>query len=446
MPQNFLSPQRDQPLLLPVDMREWLPEDDLVFVVLDAVAALDLGEFRRRYRADGHGRAAFDPEMMVALLLYGYCQGERSSRVIEKRCVRDVAYRVIGGGLFPDHATIARFRARHQEALGGLFSQVLRLLAAEGMVSLGLLSLDGTKLAGNAAQKANRTLPQIEKMLAEAAAADAAEDARYGDAPGEPTPRTLARRAERRERLARARERLAAEDKERRDAQQAKQEAWDAAAAAGKQRSGRRPVDEPRASRAGTEPRANITDPDVRVMRNQKGYVAGYNGQAVVTAGQVIIGAMLSRHPVDRTLLHPLLDQCRDQLAAAGIRPQLRTVLADSGYVSEENFARADRDKLRLLAPLAKDPDRHRSRPPKRARHLDQYPATVRARRRLAHPRGREDYKQRSRTVEPVFGQLKTCQKLAMMSRRGYTACESEWLLACTARNLRKLHRNRARG
>src|SRR5215470_17062277 len=146
MPQNFLFPQRDQPLLLPVDMHEWLPEGDLVFVVLDAVATLDLGGFYRSYRADGHGRAAFDPEMMVALLLYGYCQGERSSRVIEKRCVRDVGYRVITGGLCPDHATIARFRARHEQALGGLFSQVLRLLAAEGMVSLGLLSLDGTKL------------------------------------------------------------------------------------------------------------------------------------------------------------------------------------------------------------------------------------------------------------------------------------------------------------
>ena len=181
-------------------------EDDLAFVVLDAVATLDLGEFRGRYRADGHGRAAFDPEMMVALLLYGYCQGERSSRVTGKRCVRDVAYRVIAGGLYPDHATIARFRARHQTALGGLFSQVLRLLAAEGMVSLGLLSLDGTKLAGNAAQKANRTLPQIEKILAEAAAVDGAEDAAEARNPQPATPRALARRAERRERLARARD------------------------------------------------------------------------------------------------------------------------------------------------------------------------------------------------------------------------------------------------
>jgi transposase len=445
MPQNFLCPQLDQPMLMPVDMREWLPGDDLVFVVLDAVAALDLGGFRRRYRADGHGRAAFDPEMMVALLLYGYCQGERSSRVIKKRCVRDVAYRVICGGLYPDHATIARFRARHQEALGGLFSQVLRLLAAGGMVSLGLLSLDGTKLAGNAAQKANRTLPQIEKVLAEAARADAAEDARYGDAPGEPAPRALAGRAERRERLARARDRLATEDKGGREAQRARQQAWDAAAAAGKRR-GRRPGDEPRANRSGTEPRANITDPDVRVMRNQKGYVAGYNGQAVVTADQVIVGAMLSQHPVDRTLLHPLLDQCRGRLAAAGIRPELRTVLADSGYVSEDNFARAGQDQLRLLAPLAKDPIRPGGRPPRRARHLDQYPATARAIRRMRHPRGAEDCKLRSRTAEPVFGQLKTCQKLTMMSRRGFAACASEWLLACTARNLRKLHRRRVEG
>src|SRR6266513_1650961 len=236
------------------------------------------------------------------------------------------------------------------------------------MVSLGTISLDGTKLAGNAAQKAKRTLPQIDKLLAEAAAADAAEDARLGGELEEPTPRALASRAERRERLARARDRLAAEDQARHEAQRAKQEAWDAAAAAGKRR-GRRPGDEPRANRAGTEPRANITDPDVRVMRNQKGYVAGYNGQAVVTADKVIVGAMLSQHPVDRTLLHPLLDQCRGQLAEAGIRPKLRTVLADSGHVGEENFARAGQDKLRLLAPLAKDPDRAASRPAERARH-----------------------------------------------------------------------------
>jgi hypothetical protein len=153
-----------------------------------------------------------------------------------------VAYRVITGGLRPDHATIARFRARHETALGGLFSQVLRVLAAEGMVSLGLLSLDGTKLAGNAAQKANKTLPQIEKILAEAAERDAAEDARYGDALADPTPRALARRAGRRARLAAAAGRLAAEDKARRAEQRAKQQAWDAAAAAGNGAAGTAPA------------------------------------------------------------------------------------------------------------------------------------------------------------------------------------------------------------
>jgi transposase len=442
VPQNFLYPQRDQPLLLPVDMREWLPGDDLVYVVLDAVATLDLGGFRRGYRADGHGRAAFDPEMMVALLLYGYCQGERSSRVIEKRCVRDVAYRVITGGLQPDHATIARFRARHQEALGGLFSQVLRLLAAEGMVSLGTLSLDGTKLAGNAAHKASRTLPQIEKLLAEAAKVDAAEDAQQGEA-GPVTPRALARRAGRQERLAAARDRLAAGDKARRDAQRARQEAWDAAAAAGKRRPGRRPGGQPRTNRNNTPPRANTTDPDVRVMRNQKGYVSGCNGQLAVTGQQVIVGAMLSQHPVDRTLLHPLLDQCRGQLAAAGIRPKLRTVLADSGYLTGENFARAGQQKLRLLAPLAKDPNTRRVSNPAGRRDLAKLPATARAARRMRHHRGRAGYKLRAQTVEPVFGQIKTCQKTTMMSRRGFGACSSEWLLAATAHNLRKPHAHR---
>jgi hypothetical protein len=380
--------------------------------------------------------------MMTALLLYGYCQGERSSRVIEQRCVRDVAYRVIVGGLHPDHATIARFRARHEKALGELFSQVLRLLAAEGMVSLGTLSLDGTKVAGNAAHAANRTLPQIAKLLDEAAAVDAAEDAQLGEHGQAPTPRTLARRAERRERLTRARDRLAGEDQARRDAQRAKQQAWDAAAAAGAPRGGQRPGEEPRANRAGTEPRANLTDPDVRIMQSKKGYVSGYNGQLVVTCQQVIVGAMLSQHPVDRTVLHPVLDACRQQLTQAGIRPRLRTVLADAGYASEENFIRGERQKLRLLVPLRKDPNPHPNQRP-RQRAQTRLPATVRAGRRMRHHRGKAHYTLRGQTVEPVVGQIKSCQKLTTMSRRGTTTCSSQGLLVATAHNLRKLHVNR---
>ena len=147
---NFIRPDRDQLFLMPPALQDWLPSDDLAYFLLDAVDQFDLTPFYAAYRADGVGQAAFQPHMMVALLMYAYCLGVRSSRQIERLCQRDVAFRVVAGNLRPDHATIARFRARHQEALGGLFSQVLRLLAAEGMVSLGMISLDGTKLAGNA--------------------------------------------------------------------------------------------------------------------------------------------------------------------------------------------------------------------------------------------------------------------------------------------------------
>jgi hypothetical protein len=185
-----------------------------------------------------------------------------------------------------------------------------------------------------------------------------------------------------------------------------------------------------------------MTDPDVRVMRNKKGYVSGYNSQLVVTEQQVIVGAMLSQHPVDRTLLRPLLDTYRLQLAEAGIRPRLRTVLADAGYASEDNFIRGEQQTLRLLVPLRKDPNLHPTQPP-RQRATTTLPATVRASRRMRHPRGKADYTLRGQTVEPVVGQIKSCQRLTMMSRRGIAACSSEWLLIAAAHNLRKLHVDR---
>jgi transposase len=190
--QNFLFPQRDQPLLLPVDTREWLPEDDLVYVVLDAVAAVDLKGFRRRYRADGHGRAAFDPEMMVALLLYAYSQGERSSRVIEKRCVRDVGYRVVTGGLRPDHATIARFRARHERGAGRAVQPGAAAAGRRGHGGAGRAEPRWDEAGGQCVAEGEQEAAQIEKVLAEAAAVDAAEDARRGEGP--PAERHSARR------------------------------------------------------------------------------------------------------------------------------------------------------------------------------------------------------------------------------------------------------------
>lgn len=431
---------------MPPDMRQWLAEDHPVWVVLDAVEQFELAEFRAVYRADGHGGAAFDPAVMIALLLYAYSCGERSSRRIERLCVENVAFRVICGGLAPDHATIARFRVRHEQAIKGVFGQVLRLLAEVGMVRLNRVALDGTKIAANASWSANKTLPQIEAMLAEAAAVDAAESAEHGSARGDQTPPQLARRGERIARLSRARGLLADAAADRAAEQRAKLAAWQARRDAGVRWPGRRPLppDSPMTSKNGRVPRANVTDPEARTVKTRHTLMVGYNAQAVVTDDQVIVGVMLTQQAVDGGLLHPVLDRCRDQLRAGGITPRLRTVLADAGYASEQTFQRAHRDKIRLLAPLAKDTRILREGgDPAAGRDLRGYPHTAAAQRRLRHWKGRADYRHRGRTVEPVFGQLKTCQQMTRFSRRGLTACDSEWHLAAAAHNLRKLHRHR---
>jgi transposase len=181
MAYNFLACDRDQAFLLPPDVRDWLPADHLAWFVLDVVDQLDLGPFLATYRADGHGRAAYAPRMLLGVLLYGYCTGIRSSRQIERRCTEDIAFRILAGNSTPDHVTIARFRVRHEHALAGLLIQSLKLCAAAGMVRLGLVALDGTKIQANAAAAANRThahlQAQVAELLSQAAAADRAEPA-----------------------------------------------------------------------------------------------------------------------------------------------------------------------------------------------------------------------------------------------------------------------------
>lgn len=440
---RFVSPDRDQSFLLPPDMRDWLPEDHLVWLVLDAVAEIDLAVFEAEYRADGLGRPAFAPGLMVALLVYGYAVGERSSRSIERRCREDVAFRVICAGLAPDHATIARFRLRHRAAFGVLFSQVLALLAEAGMVRLGSVALDGTKIAANASFHASKTLPQVEAMLAEAAAVDAAEDATHGSRRGDEAPPQLARRGERLARLRQARDRLVEDQSAREAAHAAKVAAYEERLAANPQKAGRRPNPEAPVSRSGALPRVNVTDPQARTMKSKQTLVIGYNAQVVVTADQVVVGAMVTQQAVDHGLLHPVLAACREQLTAAGVRPRLRTVLADAGYATEQTYADAEAAGLRLLMPPTKTTQPRPGTTPRQRHNPDTLPATARGERRLRHWRARADYKKRSQTVEPVFGQIKTRQRFTGFSGRGLAAASSEWHLACTAHNLLKLHTHR---
>src|SRR3954454_20399675 len=209
MPQNFLACDREQELLLPPSLREWLPAEHLAWFVIDAVAEFDLSAFYASYRLDGWGRAAHDPSMMVALLVYAYAVGERSSRRIERRCADDVAFRVIAANQVPDHATIARFRVRHERALGDLFGQVLELCAEAGLVRVGLVAVDGTKLHANASERATRDYHQIAReILEQAAEIDALEDEKFGERRGDELPPALATRAGRRQWLRDAQRRL----------------------------------------------------------------------------------------------------------------------------------------------------------------------------------------------------------------------------------------------
>ncbi len=209
---NFVLCDREQEFLLPPSLREWLPGDHLAWFLIDAVEEMRLDGFLAGYRADGWGRAAYDPRMMVTLLLYAYAIGERSSRQIERRCREDIAFHVISANVVPDHATIARFRERHERALGELFVEVLRLCAEAGLVRVGVVAIDGTKVAANASLRANRSYTaigeEVERILAEAAEADAAEDALYGEARGDELPAELVGRTSRLARLRAARARL----------------------------------------------------------------------------------------------------------------------------------------------------------------------------------------------------------------------------------------------
>jgi len=266
MAYNFRACDRDQALLLPPDLRDWLPADHLAWFVLDVVDQLDLDPFLKAYRADGHGRAAYAPRMLLGVLLYGYCTGIRSSRQIERRCHEDIGFCVLAGNSTPDHVTIARFRVRHEQALAGLLIQSLKLCAAAGMVRLGVVALDGTKIEANAAAAANRTHATLESqladLLAQAAEADRVEDQQHGAARGDELPRALAARAERLARLQHAKALLEAEAGVR---QQRYQQRVAEVAAAARAR-GQRPRAHlrPRRRDEAPNPKAtvNTTDPD----------------------------------------------------------------------------------------------------------------------------------------------------------------------------------------
>jgi transposase len=432
MAQNFLTADRDQPMLLPPDLREWLPEDHLAWFVLDAVAELDLSPFVGAYRSDGHGRAAHDPEMMVALLVYAYAVGERSSRQIERRCEEDIAFRVIAANRRPDHATIARFRARHADAFAELFTGVLALCAEAGLVSVGTLALDGTRIAADAADRQNRTYAQIaEEILEEAEQADTAEDERFGSARGDELPGD---RASRRERLREAKRRL----DEAHEAKKQEMAAWERASADYTKRTGfkrkGRPT-KPRPIPPIEGQRVNLTDPDSKPVKTATGFIQGYTAQAATTEDQVIVAAEVITGANERGRLEPMTKAAGEEIEKVGIDERPELVLADAGYWNTPQIEKLEADGTRVLCP----PDADIRKAPTKIRSGPDY---ERMRERLSEPEARAAYRRRQQMIEPVFAQVKLSQRAGRFTRRGLAACRAEWRLTAATHNLLKLYRH----
>jgi transposase len=447
MAYNFLRGDRDQPFLLPPDLRDWLPADHLAWFVLDVVDQLDLAPFLDAYRADGHGHPAYDPTTLFGVLLYAYAIGVRSSRQIERRCIEDLAFRVLAGNQAPDHVTIARFRVRHEQALAGFLVESLRLCAAAGMVRVGTVALDGTKLAANAAERANRTHDKLEDEVAEilrqATEADQAEDRQHDDARGDELPAALASKAGRLARLRVARAQLEAEAAARQ--QRYQQRVAKLAAAA--QARGKQPRARIKPRRRDEAPKpeavANVTDPDSRLVHTRKGSLQGYNAQAVTTMEQVVVAAELTQQANDLQQLGPMLDATAATLAAADIPDRPGTLLADCGYWTIANLTTIP-DAPELLIP----PARHgrQGKPRKDGKPSESRSDGLRAAMtaKLQSDDGKARYAKRKETVEPVFGQVKDVRGARRFMRRGLRACTAEWKLLCGTHNLLKLWRHQA--
>ncbi len=445
---------------MPPSLREWLPEDHFAWFVIDAVEAMDLTAFLAAYRHDGWGRAAHDPTMMVALLLYAYAIGERSSRRIERRCHEDVAVRVITANHAPDHTTIARFRQRHEAALGALFGEVLSLCAEAGIVQVEVVAIDGTKVHANASQHATRDYEQIAReILEEADAVDRDEDEQFGARRGDELPSELATAQGRRGWLREAKRRLDAEraeearpipasrparlkESKRRLEQELDVEcranaAYEAYRARGRMKDGRRfgrPPD-PYEPPATPEGKINVTDPDSRNVKTSRGWVQGYNAQAVCTERQIVIAAEVTVDSPDFGHLEPMITATESELAPAGVTALPEVVLADAGYWHSEQMQQlTGRGTVVLIPP---DAGKRKGARPGWDGGLYAF-----MRRVLASDPGGELYAKRQGMIEPIFAQTKFNRRCDRFQRRGRAACRSEWRLITATHNLLKLHRH----
>jgi transposase len=451
MTKPFRPYSLDQRLLLPPDLRDWLPEGHLALFVSDVVDELDLSAIVGAYEhGDGRGQPPYHPALMVKLLLYAYCTGKPSSRKIERATYEEVAFRVLAADQHPDHDSVAEFRKRHLNALAGLFVQVLQLCQAAGLVKLGHVALDGTKIKANASKhkamsydRMTATEQQLEAeiraLLEQAARVDAAEDAEYGRGRrGDELPAELARRESRlgKIRAAKAALEQAANAAAEQAAEVARAKVAARAQRVGSAKGGVPTVPDPEPAQPAPRAQYNFTDPDSRIMLDgaTKSFTQAYNAQAAVDGhAQVIVACGVTQQATDVEQLVPMVERV---VQATGQAPT--ALLADAGYFSEANLGAPLVAGLDAYVP----PDRlkHRAagagpQPPPRIQ--SEVAAHMRA--KLATPAGRAIYALRKTIVEPVFGQIKEIRGFRRFSFRGFPRVAAEWPLICLTHNLLKL-------
>jgi len=436
VPTTFRPCAPDQSFLFPPSPRDWLPEGHLAFFIADTVAALDLQAFYAPYEGDGRRNQPFDPQMMVTVLLYAYATGTFSSRRIARKLEEDVAYRVLAASNFPAHRTIADFRQQHLAAFEALFVQVVQIAREAGVVRLGTLAVDGTKVKANASkhkamsygrmrEEEARLGEQIAALTAQAEASDAAEDAALGpDVRGDELPAELQRREERLAKIAAAKARLEARQA---DADRQKGRTPDDG------RKSRGPT--PFARDFGVPPddaQDNFTDPESRIMKTSYGFDQCYNGQlAVDEATQLIVATGLTNCAADNAELLPLLNR-----AGATLGSEPPEVLADAGYRGEVTFQTLETRQITGYISLGREgkPD---------ATPNPAHVATHRMADRLKSDVGRARYRRRKAIVEPVIGWIKEVLGFRRFSLRGEVKARGEWNVVCLAVNLKRFHQIR---
>jgi|TARA_B100000315_G_scaffold1398_1_gene1280 transposase len=441
----------DQLLLLPQSLREWLPDDHLAHFIIDVVGEFPLTKIYRAY-ADGSqgGQPPYEPRMMVNLLLYAYCVGMPSSRKIEQATYDQVAFRFLSGDQHPDHDTISEFRHRHLKALAGLFTDVFELCKKAGLVKLGHVSLDSTKVKANASKHKAMSYGRMEKdvddlqaevdrLLALAEETDAAEDTQYGKGRrGDELPEDLRHKQPRLQKIRSAmkalEEEALAEYPEKQAEYEAKQKARKKRG--GKGRPPKAPSHKPEAGR-----QRNFTDPDSRIqpVEGGKSFIQGYSCQAAVDdKAQIIVAADVTQDTNDKRQVAPMIE--RIKASTGGKKP--RTFTADSGYFTEANVQTLE--KQQIDAYIATEKLKHGERPPLCPRGRIPKDATVKERmtRKLRTVKGRCTYSKRKHIPEPVFGQIKEVRAFRQFSFRTLDKARDEWALVCLTHNILKLFRS----